>query len=116
MKPALVFVVASAMVSTSAAYAFDTGRMDRAGDIAAGQNKTDVSLIMGAPGNREFKGNQEAWQYCGRSGMANKYIVIYFTYGKVEKLATYSQTWVGNCDDHYKPITWEKPQPQKAKF
>jgi hypothetical protein len=116
MKLTIGIVVLSALMVNSGAMAYETRAIDRAGAIVAGQNKTDVNLIMGEPGNREFKGSQEAWQYCGRAGMTNKYIVIYFAYGKVEKLATYSQTSIGDCDQHYKPVVWDKADGQKAKL
>ncbi|ESQ88830.1 hypothetical protein [Asticcacaulis benevestitus] len=115
MKPIIVLVAFSALVSSSGAQASNKGTIDRAGSIVAGQNKTDVNLIMGEPGNREFKGSEEAWQYCGRSGMTNKYVVIYFLSGKVEKLATYSQPWAGSCEEHYKPVAWDQAEGNKAK-
>jgi hypothetical protein len=62
---------------------------------------------MHDPGNRELNGNREAWQYCARDGSVNKFVVVYFIDGKVEKLATYNKRWLGGCSGQYKPVVWD---------
>ena len=39
--------------------------------------------FLRSPGNRQFKGNKEAWQYCETGGMADDYITVWLINGVV---------------------------------
>jgi hypothetical protein len=78
--------------------------------INPGQSKNQVLKIMGPPGNRQFEGKDEAWQYCqtdyvGFSG--DDYVVVWFYDGVVTGLTTYKNYLIGDCSAFYKSVRWE---------
>jgi hypothetical protein len=84
--------------------------MSKSIGINQGQSKDEVLKIMGNPGNRQFKGNNEAWQWCetdqvGFSG--DDYVVVWFYDGKVTGVTTYKNTQIGNCEMFFRTINWE---------
>lgn len=78
--------------------------------INAGQTKEDVLKIIGNPGNRQFQGKDEAWQWCETdySGFAgDDYLVVWFYEGKVTGITTYKNTRYGNCEMFYRTVNWQ---------
>lgn len=78
--------------------------------INAGQTKEDVLKILGNPGNRQFQGKDEAWQWCETdySGFAgDDYLVVWFYEGKVTGITTYKNTRYGNCEMFYRTVNWQ---------
>jgi hypothetical protein len=108
MKKKLFAAVAIALLAGSPALAGKAKDLnDNAAKLQPGQTESDVVKIMGEPGNREFSGNQTAWQYCARSSLThNSFVVIYLQDGKVQRLATYTKPWLGGCASQYEPAKW----------
>lgn len=80
----------------------------KANGIEPGQTKQDVTKILGVPGDRQFTGKDEAWQYCSTGFGGDKYVVVWFYDGIVTGLTTYTNSvGVGNCDKFYKRIDWQ---------
>jgi hypothetical protein len=77
--------------------------------INYGMSKADVFKIMGNPGNRQFMGKDEAWQYCATGGDGgDTFYIIWFYDGKVTGVSSYQQReGIGMCDKFYKTINWE---------
>lgn len=79
--------------------------------INSGDNKEQVLKIMGPPDDRQFKGNDEAWQYCqtGAGFGYHDYRTIWFYNGKVTGVNSYKSTRPGvSCVTDFKPIKWEE--------
>lgn len=113
----LILISAVALALSAPALAGSMKELRNYQNIEVGQSKADVAVIMHEPGNRELNGNREAWQYCARDGSMNKFVVVYFKDGNVEKLATYNKRWLGGCSGQYKPVVWdtvEKPSDTLA--
>jgi hypothetical protein len=83
----------------------------RINTIQAGDSKEKVIEILGDPEDRQFKGKDEALQYCKTGtgfGMCG-YRTIWFYDGRVTGITSYSMKCVGpgSCGAHFKTIKWE---------
>jgi len=79
--------------------------------INPGDTRERVLSIMGAPGDRQFRGKDEAWQY-GKTGAGfgyHDYRIIWFYDGKVTGITSYKDhTPMSSAAGHFKPIQWEQ--------
>ena|ERR1041384_4494147 len=79
--------------------------------INYGDDKEKVLGVMGPPGDRQFQGKQEAWQY-GRTGAGfgyHDFRVVWFYDGKVTGVTSYKDhTPASSASAHFKPIRWEE--------
>lgn len=82
----------------------------KASQINAGDSKDTVLSIMGTPGDRQFRGKDEAWQY-GQTGAGfgyHDFRIIWFYDGKVTGITSYKDhTPASGASGHFKPIRWE---------
>jgi hypothetical protein len=78
-------------------------------DVNPGDTREQVRATMGDPGNRQFQGALEAWQYCGTGFVNDSFVVVWFRDGTVTGLTTYENSAgdIGFCDRHFVPIRWE---------
>jgi len=75
-----------------------------------GATKEKVLNIMGPPDDRQFKGKNEAWQYCqtGAGLGYHDYRIFWFYDGKVTGINSYKSTRPGSsCVTDIKPINWD---------
>lgn len=77
--------------------------------INPGDSKESVIGKMGPPDDRQFKGKNEAFQYCttGTSFGQSTFNVIWFFDGKVTGANTYTVSHAASCMGHFKQINWE---------
>jgi len=76
--------------------------------INAGQNKDEVIKILGAPGNRQFNGKDEAWQWCATGMSTDDFLVVWFYDGIVTGITTYKNSYgIGSCDQFYRTVNWQ---------
>lgn len=79
--------------------------------INPGDSRERVREVMGAPGDRQFQGKNEAWQY-GQTGAGfgyHDFRVVWFYDGKVTGLTSYKNRTPGSlASSHFKPIKWEE--------
>jgi len=75
-------------------------------EVNNGMNKDEVLDIMGTPGNRQFNGAKEAWQYCDSKFAVDEYIVVWFNRGLVTGITTYRQR--SSFDTVYRTINWQE--------
>ena len=75
-------------------------------------SKQEVINVMGYPGNRQFSGVDEAWQYCERlwGPGYNRYFIIWFHNGIVSGLTT--KNFPG-AENTFFPVNWEE-KPDKT--
>jgi hypothetical protein len=81
----------------------------RAVSISHGDDKQRVSALMGSPGDRQFNGNVEVWQYCqtGAGFGYHDYRMIWFRDGRVVAISSYKDRTPGSgCSGAFKPIDW----------
>jgi len=82
--------------------------------IGPGDTKDQVVSVMGPPDDRQFKGSQEAWQYCkSGAGVApmfgyNDFRIIWIDQGKVSGITSNKSSRPGNCMTEIKSIRWEE--------
>lgn len=77
--------------------------------INHGYTKEDVLKIMGPPEDRQFKGANEAWQYCETdAGISyDDFRIVWFHGDKVTGLTSYKQSEFGVCAAFFKSIQWD---------
>lgn len=81
----------------------------RAIAINPGDAKEQVLKAMGAPGDRQFSGNLEAWQYCqtGAGFGYHDFRTVWFRDGHVIGVSSYkSHAPASGCSGHFRPIDW----------
>lgn len=79
--------------------------------VERGYEKQQVLDLLGPPGDRQFNGDDEAWQYC-RTGMStDQFVVVWFFHGKVTGITTYklgsNAGYIGDCSQGFKTVRWE---------
>jgi hypothetical protein len=82
--------------------------------VNAGDSKQAVLKIMGAPAERQFQGQLEAWQYCktGAGFGYHDYRIIWFVDGAVTGVTPYKNNTPGSCIGGLMPIRWESAPDQ----
>jgi hypothetical protein len=88
-----------------------TSRLERAAlYIEPGMTQNQVLSVMGTPGNRQFEGSNEAWQWCrtGWEMTGDSYIVVWFYRGYVTGMNSYKNFQYGSCSAFYRTINWEE--------
>ena len=87
------------------------GSLDRkAVLINLGDSKAQVTSVMGTPEDRQFRGKDEAWQYCqtGAGFGYHDYRIVWFYDGTVTGVNSYKSTRPGvSCVTDIKPVRWE---------
>lgn len=78
--------------------------------INPGDTRERVRELMGEPGDRQFQGQNEAWQY-GQTGAGfgfHDFRIVWFYDGKVTGLTSYKDTTPASlAAAHFRPIRWE---------
>ena len=97
-------IIILALVMTSCAHQL----MSKSVLLEPGMSKKELVELMGVPGNRQFKGNKEAWQYCETGGMADDYITVWLINGAVAGTQSYHNTGMGFCSSYFKTVNWEE--------
>ena len=88
----------------------------KADDVEFGMSKARVQHIMGAPLNRVYESNQEAWLWCQTSNspkFADAFLTVYFYRAQVAGIHTYGNRAEGTCDNFLRRVEW-LPDPEKS--
>ncbi len=78
--------------------------------INNGMTKSQVTEILGPPKDRQFKGEDEAWQYC-QSGMSTfEFTIIWFYNGQVTGMNTYKTYTCPTfkCEKCFREVNWNE--------
>ena len=91
--------------------------LHQASALVPGATPAQVRELLGEPQDRQFQGNQQAWQYCETGLFQDTFVIVWFADSKVTGLRTYHSS-VGDpglfCNSHLRAITWdEAPEAQK---
>ena len=83
--------------------------LHQAGGIDPGATRAQVREILGNPQDRQFRGSQEAWQYCQTGLVNDTFVVVWFVDGTVTGMTSYKDSVgdIGLCSSHFKSIRWE---------
>jgi hypothetical protein len=106
MRPIVVVLVLLVVGCAS-----NSASLRRAQMLEPGASKADVRRRLGEPGDRQFSGRQEAWQYCSTdySGLgADDFRVVWFMDGAVSGITSYKSRILGSCEDNFRSIRWEE--------
>lgn len=78
-------------------------------DVNYGDTRASVIEKLGPPGNRQFKEDYEAFQYCttGTSFGASTFNIIWLRNGLVTGMNSYTVNHAGMCSGHFRQISWE---------
>lgn len=84
-----------------------TDMPSKAATVRQGASMQEVADALGPPGNRSFKDNREAWQYCRTTWGKHTFLQVLFTDGRVNEMRTSTDSLAtGFCGDAYPPIAW----------
>ena len=91
--------------------------MEKSLMINPGQSKQEVIKALGTPGNRQFNGKDEAWQWCATGMSTDDFLVVWFYDGKVTGITTYkSSQGFGSCDQFYRTVRWQDAPDRKIEI
>ena len=78
-------------------------------DINPGDTKASVIEKLGHPEDRQFKGKNEAIQYCttGTSFGVSTFDIVWLYDGKVTGVNSYNLHRAGMCSGHFESVKWE---------
>jgi hypothetical protein len=101
------------LIATITFFLVACGSLEKKSDlIGIGDDKEHVLKIMGSPGDRQFKGSNEAWQYCQTSGAGfgyHDYRIIWLYNDKVTGITSYKNSRGGSsCVTDSRSIRWEE--------
>lgn len=81
-------------------------------DIESGMARQDVTARLGPPGNRTFRGDVEALQYCRTGLMTDEYWTVWLLRGRVAALSsTNAAIAQGSCAGRFPPMDWANAPP-----
>jgi len=72
---------------------------------------SELRFAMGEPQDRQFKGTNEAWQYCATdySGLkADDYVLVWLANDAVTGMQTYRNSKKGTCESFFRTVDWEQ--------
>lgn len=76
--------------------------------IDRGMSKQDVTKILGPPADKQFRGPDEAWQYCELGAFVGDFLVVWFYDSTVTGLTTYKDSSPSfDCTGQLRTIRWE---------
>jgi hypothetical protein len=88
----------------------------QASTIALDASPAQVKAVLGEPQERQFRGHQEAWQYCETGLLQDTFVIVWFAESKVTGLRTSPNT-VGDrgffCRSHLRAIMWDEAPEAK---
>jgi len=84
--------------------------------ISPGQSRDEVINILGIPGNKQFNGKDEAWQYCQNGLITDSYVVVWFYDGKVTGMNSYNSTASGNCPLYFRTVNWQNAPDRTIEY
>jgi hypothetical protein len=77
--------------------------LHQASALTPGATPTQGKALLGEPHDRQFRGPQEAWQYCETGLFQDTFVIVWFAERKVTSLRT-SHSAAGDsgffCRDH----------------
>jgi|SRR5688572_21559347 hypothetical protein len=79
--------------------------------VNAGDDKQRVLEVLGTPGDTQFQGSAEVWQYCqtGAGFGYHDYRVVWFRDGRVTGVTSYKDTTpASSCAAHFRQVRWEE--------
>jgi hypothetical protein len=115
MKDKLILVGLALLLSACAA---SQGNVDNIRGQTAlinfNDSKAIVMEMLGVPGDRSFKGTDEAWQYCSTGFNNDTYATIWFSNNKVTAISSKDGQWaVGSCSQSFPSVDWgQRPADQ----
>ena len=76
-------------------------------DLEPGMSKAELKSLLGRPGDRQFSGNIEAWQYCDTGFAKDEYLIVWLANDKVVETQRYENAYsIGMCSS-FTTIDWE---------
>lgn len=93
-----------------AACASQSPVMMASNQIENGMTAAQLQAIMGPPQNRQFSGNNEAWQWCATDytgGAGDQYVLVWLRDNRVSGLERYTNTLLGTCETYFRQIRFE---------
>lgn len=78
---------------------------DPVAGIPPGANKVQVSAALGAPGRIVVEGNREAWLYCRKGALVDRFILAVFKDSRLETVQRQREFEFGDCEQSMENFT-----------
>ncbi|WP_159064963.1 hypothetical protein [Thaumasiovibrio subtropicus] len=84
--------------------------------IEYGDEQQQVIMMLGEPGDRQFNGRYEVYQYCtvGAGIGTTRFDMVWFYDGKVTAISDYELANARVCERHYRDVDWLQA-PEKSR-
>jgi len=105
------YMVIVALMLILQACASQSAVVRKSATVRLGMSEAELRQVMGEPQNRQFKGKNEAWQYCSTdySGFEDDhYVRVWLFDGVVSGMQTYRNTKFGNCENFFQTVNWQE--------
>lgn len=76
-------------------------------EIQAGDTIDQVTALLGAPPQRQVRGDGEAWQYCNTQGFYDDFLAVFFLNGRVVATESYTHAEYGDCTIFFREVIWD---------
>ena len=84
-----------------------TAALKSSAAVSPGMSSQEVIAIMGPPEDRQFRGSDEAWQYCSTGFESDTFVIVWIYSGVVNGLQTYKNRSTGLCSSFFRTVNWE---------
>ena len=105
------YMVIVALMLILQACASQSAVVRKSATVRPGMSVAELRQVMGNPQNLQFKGKNEAWQYCSTNyiGFEDDYYVLVWVFdGVVSGMQTYRNSKFGNCENFFRAVNWEE--------
>jgi hypothetical protein len=103
MKKPITLLLVSAVLFLSSCANVATKSID----LEPGMSKAQLKSLLGRPGDRQFSGNVEAWQYCDTGFAKDEYLIVWLANDKVVETQRYENAYSMGICSSYTTINWE---------
>lgn len=78
---------------------------DPVSDLKPGASKVQVSAALGAPARIVTEGDREAWLYCRKGALVDRFIATVFKGSRLENVRQAREFNFGTCDPNIEEFT-----------
>src|SRR5262249_52741761 len=101
--------LASVVLAALALYGCANTLIRHSTAIEPGMSKQQVMKMLGPPADKQFRGADEAWQYCELGAFVGDFLIVWYHDSSVTGLTTYKDSSPSfDCTGQLRTIHWEE--------
>jgi len=105
------YMVIVALMLILQACASQSAVVRKSATVRLGMSEAELRQVMGEPQNRQFKGKNEAWQYCSTTtpGLRTTIMSVFgFLMVLFPECKPIEITKFGNCENFFQTVNWQE--------